>query len=118
MPSAREAAAWKGRETIGIDGEKTGTVERVYLDDATGAPTWASVTPGVFSTRVRVVPVHDAVEEEPLIRLAYDLPTIEAAPDVEAGKVLSPEDEQLLAAHYAPGARGGSRASRPDELTA
>lgn len=97
--TAQAGADWKGRETVGSDGEPTGTIERVYLDERTGEPAWAAVTPGLLSTHERLVPVRGA-RVGAVIELPYDKPTIEAAPAVDAPEGLSAADEARLVRHY------------------
>ncbi|MBY8883219.1 PRC-barrel domain-containing protein, partial [Actinacidiphila acidipaludis] len=38
-----------GRRALDKDGTKIGTVDEVYLDDATGSPEWAAVRTGLFT---------------------------------------------------------------------
>jgi hypothetical protein len=110
--------AWVGRETTGADGRRTGTVQTVYLDDLTGRPAWVVVSPGVATDHERFVPVAGARDDGRLIHLAHDRPTIEAAPRIEPGDRIGPQDERRLERHYAPGGRAGARASRPGEIDA
>ncbi len=41
-------------------GDKVGKVGQVYLDDATGEPTWATVSTGLFGTSESFVPLQGA----------------------------------------------------------
>lgn len=38
-----------GRKAFDRNGAKIGTVDEVYLDDATGVPEWAAIRTGLFS---------------------------------------------------------------------
>lgn len=38
-----------GRKAFDRTGTKIGTVDEVYLDDATGVPEWAAIRTGLFS---------------------------------------------------------------------
>ena len=43
-----EAYEWRGRDVVGSDGEKIGTVDEIYLDTTTGDPEWLSINTGLF----------------------------------------------------------------------
>ena len=55
-----------GRKAFDRNGTKIGTVDEVYLDDATGVPEWAAVRTGLFS-RDAFVPLEpsEIVDEHP-----------------------------------------------------
>src|SRR5690348_4068731 len=38
-----------GRKAFDRNGDKIGTIDEVYLDDATGEPEWAAIRTGLFS---------------------------------------------------------------------
>ena len=49
-----------GLTAVDPSGAKIGTVENVYLDDATGAPLWVTVTTGMFGNRQSFAPLRGA----------------------------------------------------------
>ncbi len=48
MSEASEVLEWRGRTAVGVDGEKLGKIEEIYLDAETQRPEWALVNTGLF----------------------------------------------------------------------
>jgi sporulation protein YlmC with PRC-barrel domain len=88
-----------GRRAFDINGVKIGTVDEVYLDDATGRPEWAAVRTGLFS-RDAFVPLEPSEFVEEHLRVPFDKALIKDAPDFGVGRHLSPEQELQLYHHY------------------
>lgn len=88
-----------GRKAFDRDGDKIGTVDEVYLDDATGAPEWAAVRTGLFS-RDAFVPLAPSEVVEGALRVPFERSLIRDAPDFGVGRHLSPEQELQLYHHY------------------
>ncbi|WP_171163078.1 PRC-barrel domain-containing protein [Streptomyces sp. I05A-00742] len=88
-----------GRKAYDRDGSKIGTVDEVYLDDATGEPEWAAVRTGLFG-RDAFVPLEPSEVVGEALRIPYDRALIKAAPDLGVGRHLSPEQELQLYHHY------------------
>ncbi|MET9648097.1 PRC-barrel domain-containing protein [Streptomyces syringium] len=88
-----------GRKAFDRNGAKIGTVDEVYLDDATGEPEWAAVRTGLFS-RDAFVPLEPSRVEDDALRIPYDRELIKDAPDFGVGRHLSPEQELQLYHHY------------------
>ncbi|MFF4183057.1 PRC-barrel domain-containing protein [Streptomyces sp. NPDC001691] len=88
-----------GRKAYDRSGHKIGTVDEVYLDDATGAPEWAAVRTGLFS-RDAFVPLEPSTLVEEALHVPYDRALIKDAPDFGVGRHLSPEQELQLYHHY------------------
>ncbi|MDB1089387.1 PRC-barrel domain-containing protein [Streptomyces sp. ACA25] len=104
-----------GRKAFDRDGNKLGTVDEVYLDDATGTPEWAAVRTGMFS-RDAFVPLEPSELVGNTLRVPFDRALIREAPDFGVGRHLSPEQELQLYHHYGldvPGARS-ENSSAPD----
>lgn len=101
MLSEREVSAAVGSTAYGANGDKLGTVEHFYVDDRTGAPTWVSVTTGLFGTRHSVVPAVDAAydEDDGSLRLPVSAEAVKNAPHL-AGDHLDPAEEAELRRHY------------------
>ncbi|NJP43725.1 PRC-barrel domain-containing protein [Actinacidiphila epipremni] len=110
-----------GRRAVDRDGTKIGTVDEVYLDDATGTPEWAAVRTGLF-TRDAFVPLEPSELVGDALRVPYKKSVIRDAPDFGVGRHLSPEQELQLYHHYgmdvptaaAPG--GGPGAAGPRDF--
>ncbi|MDT3396748.1 PRC-barrel domain-containing protein [Streptomyces sp. B1866] len=88
-----------GRKAFDRGGVKIGTVDEVYLDDATGEPEWAAVRTGLFSRDV-FVPLEPSEVVGGTLRVPYDRALIREAPDLGVGRHLSPEQEMELYHHY------------------
>ncbi|MGW1230680.1 PRC-barrel domain-containing protein [Streptomyces sp. NPDC001478] len=101
-----------GRKAFDRKGTKIGTVDEVYLDDATGVPEWAAVRTGLFS-RDAFVPLEPSELVDDTLRVPFDRALIKDAPDFGVGRHLSPEQELQLYRHYgldsAPDAGGPDR---------
>ncbi|WP_043181612.1 PRC-barrel domain-containing protein [Streptomyces sp. NRRL F-5123] len=116
-----------GRRAVDRDGTKIGTVDEVYLDDATGSPEWAAVRTGFF-TRDAFVPLEPSELVGEALRVPYKKSQIRDAPDFGVGRHLSPEQELQLYHHYGmdvpteppdpPGSAGtpGGRGSGPRDF--
>ncbi|GGY06324.1 PRC-barrel domain-containing protein [Streptomyces hiroshimensis] len=92
----RSLIGWK---VFDRDGAKIGTVDEVYLDDATGEALWAAVRTGFFR-RDTFVPLATSEVVGQSLRTAYDRALIKEAPDFGVGRHLSPEQELQLYHHY------------------
>ena len=88
-----------GRRAFDRNGMKIGTVDEVYLDDATGEPEWAAVRTGLFS-RDAFVPLEPSEFTGEELRVPFDKALIKDAPDFGVGRHLSPEQELQLYHHY------------------
>ncbi|MFI9723499.1 PRC-barrel domain-containing protein [Streptomyces sp. NPDC052396] len=88
-----------GRKAYDRDGAKIGTVDEVYLDDATGEPEWAAVRTGLFG-RDAFVPLEPSRLVGDTLRIPYERALIRQAPDLGVGRHLSPEQELRLYHHY------------------
>jgi len=88
-----------GRRAFDRDGTRIGTVDEVYLDDATGVPEWAAVRTGLF-TRDAFVPLAPSELVDGDLRVPYVKSLIRDAPDFGVGRHLSPEQELQLYHHY------------------
>lgn len=98
-----------GRRAFDSNGVKIGTVDEVYLDDATGEPEWAAVRTGLFG-RDAFVPLEPSEVVGNELRVPYEKSLIKGAPDFGVGRHLSPEQELQLYRHYRLDVRG-----RPSE---
>nr|WP_238419570.1 PRC-barrel domain-containing protein [Streptomyces taklimakanensis] len=88
-----------GLRTLDRDGRKIGTVDEVYLDDATGVPEWAAVRTGFFS-RDAFVPLEPSEVVDGVLRVPFERALVKEAPDFGVGRHLSPEQELRLYHHY------------------
>ncbi|MEU2182664.1 PRC-barrel domain-containing protein [Streptomyces thermolilacinus] len=88
-----------GRRAFDRDGHRIGTVDEVYLDDATGVPEWAAVRTGLFG-RDAFVPLEPSRVAADGLHVPYPKALIKDAPNLGVGRHLSPEQELRLYRHY------------------
>ncbi|MCS0635602.1 PRC-barrel domain-containing protein [Streptomyces sp. LP05-1] len=88
-----------GRRVFDSEGHRLGTIDEVYLDDATGVPEWAAVRTGLFS-RDAFVPLGPSRLDDDGLQVPYERALIKDAPDFGVGRHLSPEQELQLYHHY------------------
>ncbi|WP_405994652.1 PRC-barrel domain-containing protein [Streptomyces sp. NBC_00986] len=88
-----------GRKAFDRTGAKIGTIDEVYLDDATGEPEWAAIRTGLFS-RDAFVPLEPSELIEGTLHIPFDRSLIKDAPDFGVGRHLSPDQELQLYHHY------------------
>ncbi|MFJ9038937.1 DUF2382 domain-containing protein [Streptomyces sp. NPDC102406] len=94
-------------------GEKIGSVERVYLDDATGRADWVTVKTGLFGMKESFVPLAGASRGgDDTLKVAYTKEAVKDAPRVDADQHLDQDEKQELYRHY--GLSGPSAAPTGD----
>ncbi|GAA2300049.1 PRC and DUF2382 domain-containing protein [Streptomyces kunmingensis] len=82
-------------------GEKIGSIERVYLDDATGRADWVTVKTGLFGMKESFVPLAGASRGgDDSLKVAYTKEAVKDAPRVDADQHLDQAEKQELYAHY------------------
>jgi len=100
MRGTSDPRALEGREVIGQDGEKIGTVEEVYVDDGTGVPQFALVKSGLFGIRRRFVPIHAARDAGDRLEVPYTKDIVDEAPSLETDGHLSDAEEEEIYRYY------------------
>ncbi len=102
MPTPRidTVQAWQGRTMVDPAGSKIGTIADIYLDEDTGQPEWATVTTGLFGTKLSFVPLVQARALGDSVQVPYDKDRVKSAPGMQAGGQLSQEEEADLYRHY------------------
>jgi uncharacterized protein (TIGR02271 family) len=89
-----------GADAIDPQGEKIGSIDDVYLDDASGEPEWLAVNTGLFGMKTSFVPLEGASRQGEEVRVAHSKDKVKDAPKVDADGRLSPEEEEELYRHY------------------
>ncbi|MFJ1797104.1 PRC and DUF2382 domain-containing protein [Kitasatospora griseola] len=97
-----------GHKAVDRNGDKIGTVDEVYLDDATGEPEWAAVRTGIFG-RDAFVPLTTSEFSGDELHVPYDKSLIKESPDFGVGQHLSPEQELELYRYYGLSTSGGQQ---------
>jgi uncharacterized protein (TIGR02271 family) len=100
MTQVTEAYEWRGREVVGSDGEKIGTLEEVYVDQQTGEPEWATVMTGFFGMKQSFIPLNDAEPARGKVVVPYSKDQVKGAPSVDPDGELSQDEEEQLYSHY------------------
>ena len=95
-----DAYTWQGRELLGSDDEKIGSIKEIYEDVQTGKPEWGLVSSGFFGTRSHFVPLAGAEPNGESIRVPATKDQVKSAPSIEGEGQLSEADERRLFEHY------------------
>ncbi|MFG2692874.1 PRC and DUF2382 domain-containing protein [Kitasatospora sp. NPDC051984] len=84
------------------DGNRIGTADHLFLDDATGRPEWVSIKTGRFGSNQSFVPIRDAEMVGDHLQVPYGKDKVKDAPnvDVDRGGHLSEQEERRLFSHY------------------
>jgi Domain of unknown function (DUF2382)/PRC-barrel domain len=114
----RDYHALLGATAYAADGERLGTVTGIYLDNATGRPSWMTVEAGgLFRTRRSFVPLGDVEIVDGGVRAGVDADAVKRAPHVDDDRELTRADELELARHYGlaqPAAASEHAATEPE----
>ncbi len=101
MTQVTEAYDWRGRDIVDADGDKVGTLEELFRDEATQEPEWAVVRTGMFGTKLSFVPIQGAEPTGEDVRVPFSKDQIKDAPKIDdSDGQLSQEEEAQLYAHY------------------
>jgi uncharacterized protein (TIGR02271 family) len=100
MAPVTDAYTWQGRDLLGSDGEKIGSVKEIYQDERTGKPEWALVTSGLFGARSHFVPLAGAEPSGEGVRVQVSKDQVKNAPSIEGDGQLSEQQERQLFEHY------------------
>ena len=92
--------AGSGGNVVSTDGGKIGGIGQIYLDDATGDPTWVTAKTGLFGTKESFVPLEGARVQGDDVLVGYDKDKVKDAPRVDPDGNLSPEEEDQLYSYY------------------
>lgn len=83
-----------------VDGEKLGSVEDVYINDATGQPDFVDVNHGLFNARNSIVPLRGHTLENGELRLAFGKDRIKDAPNLDVENHITEEQREEFFRHY------------------
>jgi hypothetical protein len=95
-----DPACLDGAPVIGVDGQKLGSVDAVYFDNASDRPQWVAVRGGLFGTRVALVPLRRANYTDEVLRVPFDKVQLRHAPHHDTGRDLSAAHEADLYRYY------------------
>lgn len=100
-------------EVVGPEGEAIGTVEQIFADDVTGAPTFVTVKDDVTGDE-SFLPVSGADYDGRRVEVPFSKDVVEAAPSANGGEDLSPERESEVYGYYGIRAPRRSRQEEPE----
>ena len=100
MTPLTDAYTWQGRDLLGSDGEKIGSVKEIYQDERTGKPEWALVSSGLFGSRSHFVPLAGAEPSGEGVQVQVSKDQVKDAPSIEGDGQLSEQEERQLFEHY------------------
>jgi uncharacterized protein (TIGR02271 family) len=89
-----------GADVMTQDGEKIGTVDNVWVDDATSATEFIGVKTGWLFGKSHIIPVADAQLSGNSVTIPYSKDQIEGAPSFDADAEISPSEEQQVYSYY------------------
>ncbi|WP_194820198.1 PRC and DUF2382 domain-containing protein [Nocardia sp. XZ_19_385] len=90
-----------GNSVYDRSGDKIGKVKQIYVDRASGAPTWAAVSTGFFheDSLVPLVGAQHAAGSDAL-KLQVEKREVKSAPHIPLDHDISADEEQQLFTHY------------------
>ncbi len=100
MPTIEDVGTWSGRDVVGPDGEKIGTLDHLYVDRESGRPTFLAVKTGLFGLSSSLVPSAEARATDGAIAVPFAKSTVKDAPNVESDDRLTEAEEARLYDHY------------------
>lgn len=100
MLEIAEVEELRGRHVVGSDGNKIGKIDEIYLDEESGRPEWALVNTGLFGLKSSFVLITGAEADGDQLTVPFDKATVKDAPNIDPEGALSPEEEEILFAHY------------------
>jgi uncharacterized protein (TIGR02271 family) len=89
-----------GYDVCTQDGDKIGSVDNVWVDDATDQTEFIGVKTGWLFGKTHVVPTAEASIGEDSITLPYSKDQIEGAPSFDADAEISPDEEEQIYSYY------------------
>jgi uncharacterized protein (TIGR02271 family) len=101
MITLHDPDSLRGATVRDRDGDKIGTVDDVYFDEATDRPEWMTVKTGLFGMKTTFVPVEGAQPAgEDEVRVPYEKDHVKDAPRIEPDHELTQGEEEELYSFY------------------
>jgi uncharacterized protein (TIGR02271 family) len=101
MIALHDPDSLRGATVRDRDGEKIGTVDDLYFDEATDKAEWMTVKTGLFGMKTTFVPVEGAQPEgEDELRVPYEKDRVKGAPSIDPDHELTQGEEQELYSFY------------------
>ena len=84
MTNFSDPSTMIGKHAVDSDGDKIGTIEQVYLNDASGQPEWVTVKTGLFGRKESFAPLQGATDRGDDVQLAVSKDVVKGAPNVDS----------------------------------
>ena len=101
MTNFSDPSTMIGKHAVGSDGNKIGTIEQVYLNDASGQPEWVTVKTGLFGSKESFAPLQGATDRDGDVQLAVTKDVVKDAPNVDSDGHTSEGEQKALWDYYA-----------------
>jgi sporulation protein YlmC with PRC-barrel domain len=98
--SGEEYRLWRHKDVLDTTGDKIGSVDDVYYDDATGRPQWLLVKTGLLGTKKVLVPAYDVGLQGDELTVPFTEEKVKGAPRFDPDEMLTEEHERTLYSHY------------------
>jgi PRC-barrel domain len=90
-----------GRTLVGIDGQKIGRIDAIYVNSATGEPEWVAINlGGLMAAKHGFAPVTKVSAEGDKAVVAFEKKHVKHAPTTKSEGVLSPDENDALYSYY------------------
>jgi stress response protein YsnF len=89
----------RGAPVYGSEGERIGSVDKLFVDNDTGQPEWIGVGTGFLRTKSALVPVEGCTIEADGVRVPYDADRVKSSPDIDDDQI-SQQTESELYSYY------------------
>jgi hypothetical protein len=86
---------WRGRDLYGSDGDKVGTVNEIYVDEATGQAEWLGLDTGFLGTKRVVVPYRSASMSGDRFQVPFTKDQVKDAPGVDDEQIGEDQEREL-----------------------
>src|SRR5438270_6099097 len=100
MNNSQDPAQVFGYEVVDSNGNKIGTVDNVWVDDATNELEFVGVKTGWLFGKTHIIPCAEAQIGDGQITVPYGEDQIKNAPSYGSDDELSPDDEQQVYSYY------------------
>jgi uncharacterized protein (TIGR02271 family) len=108
MTNNQELQNIMGRTAVDSAGDKIGKIGQIYLDDASGAPQWVTVSTGLFGTKESFAPIGGYRLDGDNVVLNVTKDQVKGAPNVESDGHLDDAENDSLYAYYGDALGGGN----------
>jgi len=90
-----------GRTLVGVDGNKIGRIEAIYVNDATEEPEWVAIhLGGLLGSKLGFAPVREVSPEGDHAVINLDKKLVSHAPTTRSEGALSPDENDALYRYY------------------